>query len=153
MSKRRNSDGRDHCARLEEDDGLDPKLDELRERAQARLEARERPNHRDAQLAKVAARLIERDLCSMGPAIACGLGVVHVEVIGAGSHLRVRVAASAPVRDPEALSRWLATVTPTVRASLARALARKRVPTLTLMRVDLPARFTASDAIDEGNES
>ena len=137
MARRRNNDGRDHCARLEEDDGLDPRLDELRERAEARRDRMERPSYRDAQLAKVAARIIERDLCSMVPAIACGLGVVHVEVIGAGSHLRVRVAAS-NARDPDRLVRWLATVTSVLRASLARALARKRVPTLTLMLIDGP---------------
>lgn len=133
MSNRRNHGGRDCRARHEEGDGLDPRLDELRERAQARRESQSRASHRDAQLAKVALRLLEQDLGAMGPAIAAGLHLVHVEVLAAGAHLRVYTAPDRPVPDPSALSNWLATITPALRASLARALARKRVPTITLI--------------------
>lgn len=145
MARRRRNDVRDHCARLEEDDGLDPRLDDLRDRAEKRREERHRPNHRDAQLAKVAWRVIERELCSMGPAIASGLSIIHVEVIGAGSHLRVRVAPSTTQHDPGPLARWLNSVTPIVRASLAHALSRKRVPTLTLQLTDMPTDVGPND--------
>lgn len=134
MPKRRNHDVRDCRARHEEDDGLDPRLDELRDRADARRESR--PSHRDAQLAKVALRLLEQDLCSLGPAIAAGLHLLHVEVLAAGAHLRVYTAPDHNLPNPAALTHWLTSITPALRASLARSLARKRVPTITLILTD-----------------
>jgi len=153
MDTRRKRDGRDHCARVEADDGIDPRLDELRDRAEARRAAKQKPGYRDDQLAKVAARAIEQELCPMAPAIEHGLGVVHVEVIGAGSHLRVRVAPSRPVADPRGLESWLAAIAPRIRAGLGHTLARKRVPTLSLELVSVSEQWASLGRPDEGEHA
>lgn len=153
MDTRRRRDGRDHCARVEADDGIDPRLDELRDRAEARRAAREKPDYRDDQLAKVAARAIEQELCPLGPAIEHGLGVVHVEVIGAGSHLRVRVAPSRAVADPRALEAWLTAIGPRIRAGLGQTLARKRVPTLSLELVSASEPGASPGRPDQGDDA
>lgn len=132
MSKRRDDGVRDGCARWEEDDGVDSRQDELRERAEARRAAEKRFSARDAALAKVVGHAIEQELLTRGVAIEHGLSVVHVEVSGGGAHVRVWVVPDRPAGDGARLREWVAGVVPALRAALAARLARKRVPTLSV---------------------
>jgi hypothetical protein len=140
MSKRRDGGVRDGCARWEEDDGVDPRQDALRERAEARRANEKRFSARDAALAKVAARAVEQELLTRGVAIEHGLSVAHVEVLAGGAHVRVWVVPDAPMRDGAHVREWVFGVAPALRAALASRLARKRVPTLSIELGSAPMR-------------
>jgi acid stress-induced BolA-like protein IbaG/YrbA len=142
MAERQRRGRRDQYARAEgwnlEGDGVDPKVDALRERAEARRASRERSMVRDASLAKIVARVVEAEVCGIGAAIDAGLSVVHAEVSAGGAHVRVLLASrrGAVVVCTE----WLARAKTRARTALARELARKRVPSVEL-RVISPAEW------------
>lgn len=138
MSQRRSRGGRDRCARSAEEDGPD--------RVSGREDRRRAASgFRDAQLAKIVGRAAENALCSMGPSILAGLHVVHVEVLAGGAHVRVYAAPGRAVRDRAALTPWLDSAARTLRYELARSLARKRVPTISLILADPPAGLSEGD--------
>lgn len=143
MDSRRSRGGRDHCARLEEDDGIDPKLDQLRDRADARREARRKNSHADAMLAKLAAGIIESEVCTHSMAIDLGLSVAHVEVVAQGKHIHAWLTASRRVPfTPEQIGHWLVGQAARARAALARTLDRRRTPSVSLHLSESAAQGT-----------
>lgn len=93
-----------------------------------------RVDYRDAQLAKIAARVIETEIASRSRAIEWGLHVADVEIIGGGAHVRAWLTADndAPRKDIEP---WLELAATWARAALARELNKKRTAAVSLLLV------------------
>jgi acid stress-induced BolA-like protein IbaG/YrbA len=142
MGKDRRSGPRDHRAHAAWDDGSDVlRTDESAPRAADAISDR-----KNAQLAKIAGRLIESELGRRAQAIDSGMHVAHVEVIGRGTHLRVLVTA----RDAAGVSSWLLEQQSTLRSALAQALRRKRVPSLSLEFLEGPDQGRVVESEPEG---
>jgi acid stress-induced BolA-like protein IbaG/YrbA len=142
MGKDRRSGPRDHRAHAAWDDGSDV----LRTDESAPRQADAISDRKNAQLAKIAARLIESELGRRTQAIDWGLHVAHVEVIGRGTHLRVVVTA----RVAEGANIWLLEQQSTFRNALAQSLRRKRVPSISLELVEVSDQLRDVDRDAEG---
>jgi acid stress-induced BolA-like protein IbaG/YrbA len=124
MGKDRRSGSRDHRAHAAWDDGSQV----LRTDETAPHQADTVSDRKNAQLAKIATRLIESELGRRTQAIDWGVRLAHVEVIGRGTHLRVLVTA----REAVGVRAWLLEQQSSLRSALAQALQRKRVPSISL---------------------
>jgi len=124
MGKDRRIGSRDHRAHTAWDDGSQV----LRTDETAPHQADTVSDRKNAQLAKIATRLIESELGRRTQAIDWGVRLAHVEVIGRGTHLRVLVTA----REAVGVRAWLLEQQSSLRSALAQALQRKRVPSISL---------------------
>lgn len=124
MGKDRRSGSRDHRAHAAWDDGSQV----LRTDETAPHQADTVSDRKNAQLAKIATRLIESELGRRTQAIDWCVRLAHVEVIGRGTHLRVLVTA----REAVGVRAWLLEQQSSLRSALAQALQRKRVPSISL---------------------
>lgn len=127
MGKGRDDGLRDLCARMHDDDGVDPR----RERRSADRVKDFKLIRKDEHLAKFAFLATERVLAENVDSIGAGAFVMDAEVRGSGSHVHVRVCVSDSA-DRRTAEQWLAAITPRVRAELARQLNRRRTPSVRL---------------------
>jgi ribosome-binding factor A len=144
MGSKRKAWQRDRCARDEQMDGLEEMV-EGRGDASADVwidgasvsdgRANAKSDRKNAQMAKAARRVLEREIGSRDSAISWGMSVVDVEVLGRGTHIRVVVVARSQ-EQPRVMRDWLAGQEASLRYALAQSLARKRVPGLSLELIE-----------------
>lgn len=118
---------RDLCAHVHEDDGRDARRQDRKTGGAPHAGA-----HRDGQLLKIARRAIEQEVCANAGGIGWRAEVLEIEV-GAGPHVRAWVGVACPRPHADDAQAWLSARAGAVRAALARSLARKRTPTVTLV--------------------
>lgn len=109
-----------------------------------------RGQYKDAQIAKLALRVLDQEVGSWDLAISWGLSVVHVECLARGTNLVVIIASSRADVDAREVSAWLDEHAGAMRSALARVLARKRVPGLSVQYAG--ARAVQNDIVEEQNE-
>lgn len=109
-----------------------------------------RSQYKDAQIAKIALRVLDQEVGSWDLAISWGLSVVHVECLARGTHLAVIVASSRADVDAREVSAWLDDHAGAMRSALARVLARKRVPGLSVQYAGV--RAVQNDMVEEQTE-
>lgn len=143
MGKDRRSGSRDHRAHAAWDDGSQV----LRTNETAPHQADTISDRKNAQLAKIATRLIESELGRRAQAIDWGVRLAHVEVIGRGTHLRVLVTA----REAVGVRAWLLEQQSSLRSALAQALQRKRVPSISLELLEVADQPQDAQGDTDGN--
>ena len=99
MGKYRSRYGRDRSAQGQD---VQWDMDDSDESGSSR-----RSHYKDAQVAKIAARVLDQEVGSWERAIAWGLSVVHVECVARGTHLVVIVASSHADVDAREVAAWL----------------------------------------------
>ncbi len=127
MGKYRNRYGRDRSARVQGRDVFSEIDGDTDKSGSSR-----RSHYKDAQIVKIAARVLDQEVGSWERSIVWGLSVVHVECVARGTHLVVIVASSHADVDAREVAAWLDTHVGAMRSALARVLARKRVPGLSV---------------------
>lgn len=122
---------RDLCANVHEGDGVNPRLERQRS-SRSEMEI----TRKDRQLCKWAARVVSHALrARAADPLLVNLDVVSVEPAPNATRLRVWCAPTVPT-TPEHLSivqQRLAALRSQIRAELAAAIQRKRVPELTFV--------------------
>lgn len=129
---------RDLCAQAGEMDGENPRFDELDERSE-----RSR-GWKQEQLLHHAWSVIEVELGAEARAIDWGVRLESAEARGGGSSLRMGVVWDARV-EMDVVQAWLSSRQGAMRAALAKAMRRKRVPAVILIALGRVVR--------EGEES
>lgn len=122
MGRRNKPDGRDLCAHISDDDGVNPKFD--------KRDGPRRPSGKDLALCKQAARAIDQSLSVLSWAIDAGLRVVAVEPAPDAKRIRVLVAWSDRRAGVELVMAWLQARKGVLRTAVAEAITRKRAPDL-----------------------
>lgn len=127
MGQGRKSVPRGLCAHEHEDDGVDLR----RERRSHDRVKDKKLERKDEQLAHAAMRAADEVLAASIHLPGKAPSAVEAHVGGGGAHVTVWVAMESD-RDRRELDEWLRLRGAAVRAALARALNRKRTPTVTL---------------------